>query len=89
MLGLASAYLSNNNIEKAVETARLALERSPDDPELSLVMAEALVAKNQFAEAEPFLMKSLGAKPRCLVTCMLARQGSLRKPADTGRRSSN
>lgn len=66
MLGLASAYLSNNNIEKAVETARLALERSPDDPELSLVMAEALVAKNQFAEAEPFLMKSLGAKPQML-----------------------
>jgi predicted Zn-dependent protease len=66
MLGLASAYLSNNSLDKAVETARLALERSPDDPELNLVMAEALVAKNQFAEAEPSLMKSLGAKPQML-----------------------
>jgi tetratricopeptide (TPR) repeat protein len=66
MLGLASAYLSNNDPDKTVETVRLALERSPDDPELNLVMAEALVAKNQFAEAEPCLMKSLGAKPQML-----------------------
>jgi len=65
MLGLASAYL-NNNTEQAMETARLGLERSPDDPELNLVMAETLVSKNQFAEAEPFLMKSLGAKPQML-----------------------
>jgi tetratricopeptide (TPR) repeat protein len=66
LLGLASAYLSNNNPDKTVETARLALERSPDDPELNLVMADALVAKNQFADAEPCLMKSLGAKPQML-----------------------
>ena len=37
MLGLASAYLNNNDLEKAMETARLALEHSPDDPELNLV----------------------------------------------------
>jgi len=65
MLGLASAYL-NNNTEQAMETARLALVRSPDDPELNLIMAETLVSKNQFAEAEPFLTKSLGAKPQML-----------------------
>lgn len=66
LLGLASAYLNNNNVEKAMETARLALERSPDDPELNILLAEALVAKNQFAEAEQPLMKSLGAKPQML-----------------------
>jgi predicted Zn-dependent protease len=59
MLGLAFAYLSNNSIDKAMETARTALERSPQDPELNMVVAEAMVAKGQFAEAEPFLTKSL------------------------------
>jgi tetratricopeptide (TPR) repeat protein len=66
MLGLASAYLANNQIEKALETARLALERSPEDPELNLVMAESMLGQNQFAEAEPFLMKGLKAKPQML-----------------------
>jgi tetratricopeptide (TPR) repeat protein len=66
MVGLASAYLSNNNNEKAMETAQMALERSPQDPELNLIMADTLVAKNRFAEAEPYLMKSLNAKPQML-----------------------
>jgi tetratricopeptide (TPR) repeat protein len=67
MLGLASAYLSNNNIEKAIETASVALKHSPDDPEVNLVMAEAMVDKDRFAEAEPFLMKCLNVKPQTLV----------------------
>ncbi len=64
LLGLASAFLSNNNIDKAMETARLALERSPQDAELNLIMAETLVAKEQFAQAEPYLMRSLTVKPQ-------------------------
>jgi len=64
MLGLAFAYLSNNNNDKAMETARAALERSPQDPELNMVEAETMVAKNRFAEAEPYLMKSLNVKPQ-------------------------
>jgi tetratricopeptide (TPR) repeat protein len=66
MVGLASAYLSNNNNEKAMETARIGLERNTQDPELNLIMAETLVAKYQYAEAEPYLMKSLNAKPQML-----------------------
>jgi tetratricopeptide (TPR) repeat protein len=66
MLGLASADLSNNNVDKAIETARLALEQRPDDPELNLVLAEAMIAQSQFAEAEPLLLKSLKAKPQLL-----------------------
>ena len=66
MLGLATSYLSNNNNDKAMETARTALERSPQDPELNMILAEAMVANNQFAEAEPFLMKSLNVKPQLL-----------------------
>jgi len=66
MLGSASAYLSNNNIEKAMNTALSALERSPQDPELNMIVAETMVAKNRFAEAEPYLMKSLNVKPQLL-----------------------
>ncbi len=66
MLGLATSYLSNNDNDKAMETARTALERSPQDPELNMIVAEAMVAENQFAEAEPFLMKSLNVKPQLL-----------------------
>jgi tetratricopeptide (TPR) repeat protein len=66
LLGLATAYLSNNNAQQAMETAEIALERAPDDPALNLIIAEVLVAKTQFAEAEPFLKKSLTAKPQML-----------------------
>ena len=66
MLGLASAYLSNNNNEKARDTARAALERSPQDPELNLIMAETMVAQFQYAQAETYLMKSLSVKPQML-----------------------
>jgi tetratricopeptide (TPR) repeat protein len=66
LLGLATAYLSNNSTQKAIETARIALERAPEDPALNLIVAEALVSKSQFAEAEPFLKKSLSAKPQML-----------------------
>jgi tetratricopeptide (TPR) repeat protein len=66
MLGSASAYLSNNNIEKARDTARAALVRSPQDPELNLIMAETMVAQFQFSDAEPYLIKSLNVKPQML-----------------------
>ena len=66
MLGLASAYLSNNNNDKAMEIARAALEHNPEDPELNLIVGETMVARFQFAEAEPYLMKSLNAKPQVL-----------------------
>jgi Flp pilus assembly protein TadD len=66
MLGLASTYLSNNDIEKAMEIARAALDRSPQDPELNLIVAESLVASHQFADAEPYLTKSLNVRPQML-----------------------
>ena len=66
MLGLASAYLSNRNPAAAMETAQKALKRTPDDPDLNLVMAEALMGQRQFAASEPYLIKSLHAKPQML-----------------------
>jgi len=66
MMGMASAYLGNDDIDKAIESARGALQYSPDDPELNLIMAEALVAHHGYNEAEPYLTKSLTAKPQML-----------------------
>jgi tetratricopeptide (TPR) repeat protein len=66
MLGLAWAYFSNNNIAGSMETARRALVRSPEDPELNLVLAQGLMSHKEFAAAEPYLEKSLHAKPQML-----------------------
>ncbi len=66
LFGLASAYLGNNNNEQAIETARLAMVSAPDDAELNLVMAEAMISNNDIAKAEPFLEKGLHAKPQML-----------------------
>ena len=65
-LGLATAYLNGNNIAGALEIAQSALVRSPDDPELNLVAAQALMGQHQYADAEPLLIKSLHGKPQML-----------------------
>ena len=64
LLGLATAYLSNNNNDGAIETAKTALARSPDDPELNLILGEALLAKYDYAGAEASLRKALRVKPQ-------------------------
>jgi tetratricopeptide (TPR) repeat protein len=65
-LGLATAYLNGNNIAGALEIARSALERAPDDPELNLVAAQALMSQHEYVDAEPLLIKSLHGKPQML-----------------------
>jgi tetratricopeptide (TPR) repeat protein len=64
--GLASAYLGAVDAAKTIETAETALRRNPDDPELNLLMGEALVLRFDFASALPYLKKSLGGKPQLL-----------------------
>lgn len=66
MVGLATVYLSNNNEKGAIEIAQAALLRSPDDPELNLIVAEALIAQHRYAESQPYLNKSLHVKPQML-----------------------
>ena len=66
LLGLASTRLVNNNIEGAKDAAQLALIRSPEDPELNLIMAEVMLSHHDYPAAEPYLHKSLGAKPQML-----------------------
>ena len=66
LIGLASAYFGDGNNGEAIETARLALNLTPDDPELNLLMAEALIANQEMAPAEQYLQKALNAKPQML-----------------------
>jgi tetratricopeptide (TPR) repeat protein len=66
LAGLASAALRDGNVNKAIESAQLALERTPDDSEINLLMGEALVERHDLANAEPFLQKALHAKPQML-----------------------
>jgi tetratricopeptide (TPR) repeat protein len=65
-LGLASAYLNNYNPKGAMTLAQGVLAHTPDDPELNLIMGQALLSQHQYAEAEPYLLKSLNAKPQML-----------------------
>ena len=66
MLGLASAYLYNYNSKGAMSLAQKALADAPDDPDLNLIMAQSLLDQRQYAESEPYLQKSLNAKPQML-----------------------
>jgi len=60
---LALALLANRQTDEALSLAQAALNKHPDDPELNAVMGEILCARNEYAEAEPFLKKSLNTKP--------------------------
>ena len=66
LLGLASAYFGNANAAKTIEIAQQALLQSPDDPEINLLMGEALSSQHKFTDAEPYLLKALNAKPQML-----------------------
>ena len=64
--GLTSAYLLDGKIEDTVKTATAALSLEPNNPELSLLLGEALVAQHKYQEAEAPLQKSLSGKPQLL-----------------------
>ena len=66
LLGLAYAYYGTANLDATMATAKTALASNPTDPELNVLMGEALVSRHDFAAAEPFLQKGLAAKPQML-----------------------
>ena len=66
LLGLATAYFDDANIAKTIEVTRKALAQSPDDPEINLLMGEALISQHNFPGSEPYLLKALHAKPQML-----------------------
>ena len=61
--GLALALLAEGQNDESLSLAQVALEKHPDDPELNAVMGEILCARNEYADAEPYLKKSLNTKP--------------------------
>jgi tetratricopeptide (TPR) repeat protein len=62
-MGAAAACLSVGKYEEAASIDQIALGDRPLDPQLNLIMAEALVARNHFDQAKPYLAKSLAAPP--------------------------
>jgi tetratricopeptide (TPR) repeat protein len=66
LLGLASAYFDDAKVDQSIATSQKALALNPNDPETNLVMGEALMTQHKFSDAEPFLLKSLHAKPQML-----------------------
>lgn len=66
LLGLAQAYYGDAKLTATIATARRALVTSPNDPEINLLMGEALVSNHEFRRAAPFLLKALYAKPQML-----------------------
>ncbi len=63
LAGLAATDLADGKPEQAQVTARKALARSPEDSEINLQMGEILVAQHEYTDAEPYLQRSLHARP--------------------------
>jgi tetratricopeptide (TPR) repeat protein len=66
LLGLASAFFDNLQYDQAIATAQKVLSKTPDDPETNVLMGAALLNQHKFADAEPYLLKGLNAKPQML-----------------------
>lgn len=66
LLGLSLTLLADSEIDEALDLAKAALEKSPDDPELNAVMGEILSAQHDFSGAEPYLKKALKTKPELI-----------------------
>ena len=64
LLGLVYAYYGNSEFVHTESMARKALKQNPQDTQLNLLMGESLINTHNYAEAEPFVKKSLQAKPQ-------------------------
>jgi len=62
-LSLAIVLFSQLKTDEAFEVDRSLLSEDANDPEANLLAGEILVQRNQFAEAEPYLLKCTHLKP--------------------------
>jgi tetratricopeptide (TPR) repeat protein len=62
LIGAAANYLQGQRIDAAAEMIQRALAENPSDAEANYVMGEVLVAKHDYAAAEPYLKAGLAAK---------------------------
>lgn len=65
--GLASSYLLDGKFADADTVAEKALQQRPDDPEINILMGEALLGEHSYQIAEPYLKKALAGKPQFVV----------------------
>ena len=63
LFGLSLALLAASRRDEAFEVAQAAVKNNPDDPELNAVMGEILCDREDFAQAEMYLKRSLKTKP--------------------------
>ncbi|QDV05455.1 lipoprotein NlpI [Planctomycetes bacterium Poly30] len=63
-IGLARAALALDEVSAAMEHARTAFERAPDEPYVRLILGDALRRSGQTEEALPHLEAGQGALPR-------------------------
>ena len=66
VFGLSLSMLADSDTDGALQVAKAALQKRPDDPELNALMGEILSAQYQFSDAEPYLKNALKAKPHLI-----------------------
>ncbi len=62
LVGAATNYLQEMQIDRAREMIQEALTQRPSDPEANYIMGEILIAEHKSAEAEPYLRAGLTAR---------------------------
>jgi tetratricopeptide (TPR) repeat protein len=65
--GLASSYLLDGKFTDASRVAEKALLQRPNDPQINILMGEALVGERSFETAEPYLKKALAGEPQFVI----------------------
>lgn len=80
-LGLAATFYRAFLLDKALPELKTVLQLAPQNPEANFMMADILVLRHQFAEAEPYAKASLSgdassrAKAHALLGKVFASQG--------------
>lgn len=64
LYGLASCYFVDSKVDQAMAIAQQALGMAPSDADLNLLVAEILVSRHEWKDAEPYLAKSTHVKPQ-------------------------
>ena len=66
LLGLSTTYFLENKWDEALSSAERVLKENSNHPRANLLVAEVLVARHEYAGAEPHLKVSLAADPEIL-----------------------
>ena len=66
LLGLGTSYFMEAKFDDALSTAQKALSHNPDDAKINLLVAEVLVERHQYPEAEAHLKRITGAEPEIM-----------------------